>query len=143
MSGEERVRATAMAFADFLDRSDFLSAAAMLASDCRYVTGSSIRPEGTLVGPHAILASYRRHDEQARSLFDRVEYSSEVEAVRDNSAVIRFTDVIEKTGEKHTYRCFQRITFDENWRIEGIVHQDIPIEMTALRAFLGRVGVTL
>ena len=143
MPCEERVLETARAFADCLDRSDFASVAVMLAPGCRYVTGSSLTPEGTLVGPDAIIASYRRHDERARSLFDRVEYSSAVEAVRDNSAVIRFTDVIEKAGEEHSYSCFQRITFDEHWRIEGIVQQDIPTEITALRAFFGRVGVTV
>ena len=133
----------ARAFADSLDRSDFGSVAALLAPGCRYVQESSLTPEGTLVGPDAILASYRRHDERWRNLFDRVEYSSDVEALNDRSAVIRFVDVIEKDGQTHTYSCFQRITFDEHWRIEGIVQEDIPTEITAVRAFLERVGVTL
>ena len=143
MSDKERALAAARAFADALDQNDFESAAAMLAPDCRYVQESALTSEGTLVGPDAILASYRWHDERSRRLFDRVEYSSDVEVLSDHSAVIRFMDMIEKSGQQHSYSCFQQLTFDDHWRIERIVQQDIPAEITAVKAFFERVGVTL
>jgi hypothetical protein len=140
---EARALAAARAFADCLDRNEFESVAAMLAPDCHYVQESSLTSEGTLVGPDAILASYRWHDERSRRVFDRVEYSSDVEVLSDDLVVIRFTDIIEKDGETHSYSCFQRITFDEHWQIARIVQEDIPAEITAVKAFLERVGITL
>jgi hypothetical protein len=80
MADEERVRAVAQAFAIALDQNDFDGLAAMLASTCRYdLTKASFTTEGTLIGPVAIVDSYRWHDARARRHFDRVEYSSVVE----------------------------------------------------------------
>jgi hypothetical protein len=144
MSSEDDVRARAQTFAESLDRNDFEMVATMLAPTCRYdLTGASLTSEGTLVGPDAILASYRSHDTRARRLFDSVEYSSVVEAVDGKTAVIRFTDVLEKSGAKHAYTCRQRITVDEQCQIDTIVQEDIPEEMAAVRGFLERVGVSL
>jgi len=121
MSSEEDVRARAQIFAESLDRNDFETVAAMLAPSCRYESGASLTSEDTLVGPDAIVASYRSHDTRARSLCDSVEYSSVVVAVDGKTAVIRFTDILEKAGTKHAYSCRQRITVDEHWRIDTIV----------------------
>jgi hypothetical protein len=144
MSSEQEVRTRAQEFAESLDRNDFETVAAMLAPACRYdLTQASLTSEGTLVGPDAILASYRSHDVRAQRLFERVHYSSVVETVHGHTAVIRFTDVLEKFGAKHTYSCRQHITFDEQWRVETIVQEDIPAETAAVRSFLERVGVRL
>ena len=116
----------------------------MLSPDCRYDrTNASFSSEGTLVGPQAIIGSYRAHDARARHLFDRVDYLSVVETVDGITAVIRFTDIIEKNGERHTYNSRQRITFDEMRQIQSIVQEDIPFETEAVRTFMSRVGVRL
>ena len=127
MTSEDAVRAKAQAFANALDHNDLDTVAAMLAPGCQYdLTGASFTPEGTLVGPDAIVASYRWHDTRARRLFDCLEYSNVVEAIDGRRAVIRFIDVLEKAGAKHTYSCRQHITLDREWRIERIVQEDIP-----------------
>jgi hypothetical protein len=144
MLSEEEVRAIAQAFADSLDRNDFERLTTMIAPTCRYdLTKAALTTEGTLVGPDAILESYRWHDARARKLFDRVDYSSAVEAVEGMTAVIRFTDVLEKMGKRHTYGCRQRITVNDSAVIESIVQEDFPAETVAVRAFMERVGVTL
>lgn len=144
MASEKEVRTVAKAFADALDRRDFDGAKAMLASTCRYdLTAASFTSEGTLVGPDAIVESYRWHDARARNLFDRLEYFSVVEAVDGMTAVIRFSDVLEKVGKRHTYSCRQRISVNESTVIDSIVQEDIPTETAAVRAFMERVGVRL
>jgi hypothetical protein len=141
---EDDVKAVAQVFADALDHNDFERAATMLAPTCRYdLTAASFSAEGTLVGPDAILESYRWHDARARRLFDHVDYSSVVETVDGVTAVIRFTDVLEKAGQRHTYSCRQRTTVNDAAFIELIVHEDIPAETVAVRVFMERVGVTL
>ena len=78
----EEVSAVTRSFANALDCGDFEKVATMLASTCRYdLTKASFTSEGTLVGREAIVDSYRWHDARARNMFDRVEYSSIVEAV--------------------------------------------------------------
>jgi hypothetical protein len=82
-------------------RNDLETVAAMLAPSCRYDPGgASLTSEDTLVGPDAIVASYRSHDTRARRLCDSVEYSSVVVAVDGKTAVIRLTDILEKAGTK-------------------------------------------
>ena len=95
------------------------------------------------LGPDAILESYRWHDAGARRLFDGVDYSSVVEAVEGMTAVIRFTDVLEKASQRHTYSCRQRVTVNDAALIESIVQEDNPDETVAVRTFMERVGVTL
>lgn len=141
---EEQVRAIAQAFANALDRNDFECAAAMLAPGCRYdLTRAALTSEGTLLGPEAIVQSYERHNTRAHVLFDRVEYFSAVENIDGTTALIRFSDVIEKGSERHTYSCRQRVVVNESGLIDQIVQFDIPEETTAVLGFLRRVGVSL
>jgi hypothetical protein len=122
MPTEENVRARAKAFAESLDRNDFEAVAALLAPKCRYdLTQASLTSERILVGADVVVGSYQSHDARAQRLFDRVDYSSIVEAVHGNTAVIRFTDVLEKAGATHTYSCRQRLTIDEHGLIDTIV----------------------
>jgi hypothetical protein len=134
----------AEAFANALDRGDFARVRGLVAPECRYdLRAASLTDEGTLVGPDAIIESYRSHDSRARRLFDRVEYCSAVEAVAGLTATIRFGDVLEKDGQRHTYSCRQRITLNDSGAIESIVQQDSTEETVAVRAFMERVGVKL
>jgi hypothetical protein len=104
----------------------------MLAPTCCYdLTRASLTSEGTLVGPDAILESYRSHDARARKFFDRVDYSSAVDAVDGMTAVIRFTDVLEKAGQQHIYSCRQRISVNDSAVIASIVQ---PVQWHVRRA---------
>jgi hypothetical protein len=144
MLSDDQVRATAVSFATALDRNDFDAARRLLASDCQYdLRAASLTNEGTLVGPDAIITSYRGHDDRARRLFDRVEYWSAVESVDGTTATIVFGDTLEKNGQRHTYRCRQQIRLNGFGTIASIVHEDIPGEAAAVRLFLQRVGVDL
>ena len=118
----------------------------MLAPGCTYdLTSSWSSNEGILVGAEATVNSYFWHDQCARQLFDHVEYNSAVETVSGTAAVIRFTDILEKNGQRHTYHCRQRVVVEASGpgTIKSIVHEDIKQEAEAVQAFMHRVGVTL
>jgi hypothetical protein len=136
---DKRIRLVAKSFADALDQNDFDRVATLLSPACVYVT----RLEGTFTGPDAIVASYRSHDAFAQKLFDRVEYTSTVEMVEGLNAVIRFYDILEKHGQRHSYATRQRIAVNDAGLIESIVHEEIPDESAALFAFFDRVGVVI
>jgi hypothetical protein len=140
MVTEDKMRAMALAFATALDRNDFEGAISLLAPTGRY---EPCAPEGVLVGPAAIVESYRWHDARDRAAFDRVEYSSSIESVHALTAAIRFTDVLEKDGESHTYNCRQHITVNETAAIYRIIQEDVPEEKAVVRDFMKRVGVQL
>src|SRR4051812_47913916 len=109
---EEAVRQAAARFAEALDRNDFNGANSMLTSDCLYDRrAGQLTSEGIIVGPDAIIASYKSHDEWARQIFERVAYSSVIEAVKGPVATIRFVDEIEKSGKHHIYSSLQHIIF--------------------------------
>jgi len=140
---EDEVRAIAQKFATALDQNDFAAVAALLSADCRYeLTKSEFTSETSLVGPAAIIESYRWHDTRARAAFDRVEYSSCVEGVENMSATIRFTDALEKAALRHVYECRQHVTI-KSGKICLIVQEDIPEGKAAIREFMKRVGVQL
>jgi hypothetical protein len=135
----KQIRLVAQRFADALDQNDFDTVAALLSPHCVYVTHS----EGTFTGPEAIAASYRSHDALARKLFDRVEYSSTIEGVDGSSAAIRFYDVLEKDGARHSYYCRQHVHVSDAGKIDSITHEEVPSEADAFRVFLRRVGVVI
>lgn len=133
---ETELRALAARFAAALDANDFEAATALLAPDCRYES-----PDGPLVGSTRIVESYRSHDAR-RALFDHVAYESEIVAVSDASATIRFIDLLEKSGQRHVYSCHQEIAVNEAGLICRIAHREIPGERDAALAFYRRVGLT-
>lgn len=134
----------AEAFAAALDASDVETVRSLLAPDYQYdLRGASHTTEGVLHGPIAILESYAQHNQRARAACDRVGDSSEVEDVQGRTAVIRFADVIHKTGRQHTYHCRQRISVNELSLIAEIVQEEIPGELAAVRTFMREVGVEL
>src|SRR5256885_8092831 len=104
MITEEEVRRAAEVFAQALDQNDFDAVVGMLTPDCQYDrTTGTLESEGIIIGPAAIAASYKSHDEWARQHLDRVDYSSTVVSVKGRAATIRFEDDIEKAGRSHHY----------------------------------------
>ena len=122
-------------FASALDRCDFAEAARYLAPDCRYQIG-----EAVLVGPEAIIASYRESDEWGRSVLEHVVYESQVEESGDH-VTVTYIDRLSYHGETHEYRCRQHLWLDAPGRIVRILHEELPGERERLDEFLGKIGV--
>ncbi len=122
-------------FATALDRCDYDEARRYIAADCRY----QINPQ-ELVGPEAIIASYRESAEWGRGVLDQVVYESKVQPVGDHFAVL-YIDRVTHHGETHVYRCRQRLWLDDSGRVVRIVHEELPGEREALDEFFERQGV--
>ena len=117
--------------AETLDREDYPAAHALLAPDCHY----TLRGE-SLVGPEAIVASYRKNAEDGRQRFDQLVFESEVTILGPSEARIGYTDRLTRAGYTHVHRCAQLVRWNEAGLISRITHCDLPGEREALEAFL-------
>lgn len=122
-------------FAAALDRCDFAEASHYLSPDCRYQIGG-----GELIGPEAIIGSYRDSAEWGSRTLEQVIYESEVEEGQDGLSVL-YTDRIIHHGQKHESYSRQHLTMDENGRIVRIIHEELPGEREALEQFFKHCGV--
>lgn len=132
------LEARARGFARALDADDLAAARPYLDSDCHY----QLRDE-TLRGPDAILESYRRASRMAQELFDDVAYASRVLAVKGDTAVVHYEDILTLDGETHVHNVRQRLAFGGDGLIAYIEHEDLPGERERLERFLARFGKTL
>ncbi len=122
-------------FATALDRCDYDEATRHVGAGCRYqISGQE------LVGPEAIIASYRESAEWGRRVLDQVVYESEVQQAGDHVAVL-YIDRLTHHGETHVYRCRQRLWLDSAGRIVRIVHEELPGEREKLDAFFVKQGI--
>ena len=128
----------ALRFARALDREDYEAAKAMLAANCRYEARTD-----TLLGPDAIISSYRRNGTTARHLFDSIEYRSEALETGADTACISFFDRLSKGDKTHTYQCRQRLYFAPDGLINVIKHEELPEERERLLEFCAACGVDL
>jgi hypothetical protein len=122
-------------FAAALDRSEFDAAARYLAPDCRYQIGGEL-----LIGPDAIIASYRESDEWGKRALDQVLYESQVEQTGGDLSVL-FADRITHHGETHEYRCRQHLWLDDAGLIARILHEELPGERASLTEFFARCRI--
>jgi hypothetical protein len=120
-------------FAAALDAEAYENALLLLDADCVYES-----PDGTLIGPESIIASYRANGDRARSRFDEITYSSAVEE-SGVEFVITYTDRLRLGDRRHQFRCRQRVRFNAEGRIVCIRHEEIPGERERLREFEGEV----
>jgi hypothetical protein len=127
--------AIAKRFAAALDRCDFAEALGYLSPDCRYEIGLE-----TLVGPDAIVASYRLNAEWGSRALQQVIYESEVEEESGGLCVL-YIDRLTQAGQTHEYRCRQHLSLDDSGQIVGILHEELPGERAHLDDFFRRVGV--
>jgi hypothetical protein len=125
----------ALHLAKFLDQDDFLEASNLMAEHCVYSS-----PDGEIVGPENIAASYREHSARAHKLFDSVIYKSKVVKMNDNQFEMMYTDIISKNGKTHNYSCKQIITV-KNQLIESIRHEEIPTEYEKIKSYYKEVGL--
>ncbi len=117
-------------FAIALDAEDFERVRTLLAPNCAYHA-----PEGLLIGPDTIVASYRQNAEAARGRFDEIEYRSRVEPSSPAAARITFIDRVRIGGAWHEYHCRQRICVGAEGLIEEIRHDEIAGERERLEEF--------
>ncbi len=122
-------------FATALDRCDYDEATRYIAADCRYEIGAH-----ELLGPEAIIASYRESAEWGRRVLDQVVYESEVRQAGDHVAVL-YTDRLTHHGETHVYRCRQRLWLDDSGQIVRILHEELPDEREKLDEFFARMEI--
>jgi hypothetical protein len=127
---------TAISFASALDRCAFDEAGPFLCDECVYLMGA-----GRTVGGAAIVDSYRENAEWAKTALDEINYESDVRLLDDGRAEIIYTDHIFHRGQRHTYRCCQILSFDQDGLISQIEHSEIDRQREELDAFLGRCGV--
>ncbi|HXM18093.1 MAG TPA: hypothetical protein VN934_04720 [Candidatus Tumulicola sp.] len=132
MPTENERRQTAERFAAALDRDDFGEASELLAWDCRY----EISNTEALLGPAAIVGSYRAHSERAKQSFDEVSYESQVETEKDGAIPVLFIDKIRKGSRHHVYSCRQFVSINAANRITKIRHEELQGERERLRRFL-------
>ncbi len=122
-------------FATALDRCDYAEATRYVAADCRYEIGAQ-----QLLGPEAIIASYRESAEWGRRVLDQVIYESDVQQEAGAFSVL-YTDRLTHHGETHVYRCRQWLWLDSAGRIVRIVHEELPGEREKLDAFFAKHGI--
>jgi hypothetical protein len=123
---------SARRFAAALDAEDYEAVRASLGSGCVYDA-----PQGVLIGPEAIVASYRENADGARSRFAKIEYTSEVATAgpAPAEAVITFIDRVMLGGAWHEHRCRQHVRFGAGGLIEHIRHEELPGERERLQQF--------
>jgi hypothetical protein len=122
-------------FASALDRCDFAEAVKYLAGDCQYQIAQE-----TLVGPDAIICSYRLSAEWGSRTLDRIAYESQVTDEIDSLSVL-FIDRITHGGQTHEYRCRQHLWLNHAGKIARILHEELPGEREKLDEFFARCGV--
>lgn len=121
---------SARRFASALDTEDYEAVLPTLASGCVYEA-----PQGVIVGPEAIVASYRENAVAARGRFAKIEYASEVAIGGPAEAVITFIDRVMLGGAWHEHRCRQHIRLGAGGLIEHITHEELPGERERLQQF--------
>lgn len=123
-------------FSTALDEENYPAAAACLARNCVYETRGE-----TYRGVCEIIGSYWEHGDWATRNLDSVRYESIIREGVDGQIIVEFLDHIEHGGRAHTYRCEQRLTFDDSGRISRIVQVDLPGERDRLRLYFRQVGL--
>jgi ketosteroid isomerase-like protein len=122
-------------FAIALDGEDYEAGLGLLDAGCVY----TIRGE-TIVGPGAIIDSYRGNGDTAAQVFDGISYGSEVAGGADGWIVIRFFDRIVHAGQRLDHACEQWVRVGGG-RVVRIEHHDLPGERERLEAFKAAHGV--
>jgi hypothetical protein len=118
-----------------LDAEDYEAVGRLLSVECVYHS-----PEGPLIGPAAIIASYRGHGASGRDRFEKIEYASQVDGKSRTEAMITFFDRVKRNGRWHEFRCRQHVSINADGHVTGIRHEEIPGERERLRAFEEGVG---
>jgi hypothetical protein len=129
---------TAIHFGQSLDRDDFELTKTFLAPDCKYFIGDDV-----LHGPEKICRSYEENMLEGRKKLDELVWgASFVEPINPKEFYIHFTDYLTHKGEKFTFRCRQKLLFNEAGKIAKIEHIHNQQEQDMLDDFYRKVGLT-
>lgn len=121
---------TARRFAEALDAEDYATAQALLAGDCVYHVAGA-----TIIGPSAIIESYRANGESAKERFGSVAYASEVSSTAPSRAAILFRDLLRIGDERHEFNCRQHLRMNSDGLVEEIHHEELSGQRERLKAF--------
>ncbi len=119
----------ALRFAAALDTEDYAVVRTCLVDDCVYES-----PRGELIGPDAIVESYRANGDSARQRFDSIVYRHEIEPLGEGWFKIEFIDELHARGRSHVFRCNQRVQIGKG-QIVRIDHEEIPGQREQLNLF--------
>jgi hypothetical protein len=129
-------RATALAFAGFLDARRFCEAERCLAFDCLYEPAGAPR----ILGAAAIIQSYRDNDAAGTEQLDELRYTSHVEGVDAETVTVEFTDYLRVGDQTLTFVSRQKFVVREGL-IHHIVGQETSDQRRQLEEFLAASGV--
>jgi hypothetical protein len=118
-----------------LNAEDYEAVGRLLSVECVYHS-----PEGPLIGPAAIIASYRGHGASGRDRFEKIEYATQVDGQSPTGAIITFFDRVKRNGRWHEFRCRQHVSIDAGGHVMEIRHEEIAGERERLREFDSGVG---
>ncbi len=130
MSDEIQPQKVVERLAAALDAEDYEAVGRLLSAKCVYHS-----PEGLLIGPAAIIASYRGHGASGRDRFEEIEYTSQVDGKSPTEAIVTFFDRVKRNGRWHEFRCRQHVSTDAAGCVTEIRHEEIPGERERLREF--------
>lgn len=124
--------------AEALDRDDYETAGSAMADRVEYSIGDQV-----LVGPEAVVDSYRAASEMAHRLFDRVEYGHRVMTTDDPNAFrVSYSDTLTISGETLKHMAEQHVTVAPGEGVVRIVNVEVPGEREKVDAFLERHGLS-
>lgn len=121
-----------------LDEDDYDTARSVLDPEVVYEIGGN-----TLIGPDAVVDSYRKSSELAHQLFDEVAYDHEILGTDEGAAFrVRYRDLLTAGGETHAHFAEQEVTLGRHWVVVKIVDRPMPAEREKLEEFMARHGIS-
>ena len=121
-----------------LDADDYETAASSLADHVEYTVGDE-----AIVGPEAVISSYRAASEMAHRLFDKVGYDHETYPTDDpNTFRVGYTDELTIGGESLVHSAEQRVTVSGDDGVVRIINVEIPGEREKVDELLNRHGLS-
>ncbi|MFT4978330.1 MAG: hypothetical protein ACI8S6_004238 [Myxococcota bacterium] len=127
-------RALAAAFVAALDEGRFEQAQLLLTPGCAYENRGRL-----LHTPATIIDSYARSSADVSARFPDTRSESRIVSEDDQGVTVDSAEHLAGPQGAHTFRCRQRLLFDNTGRIWRIEHHDLPGELGALETFLRRV----
>ena len=122
--------------AQALDSDDYATAESVMSADVEYVIGDK-----TLIGPQAIVASYKTASEMAHLIFDAVAYDHDIVSSDDPTFFsIDYSDILTIDDETLTHMAVQHVRAKPRRGVVHITNVDVPGERERVDAFLERHG---
>ena len=129
---------TVKSLAQALDDDDYEAARGLLSPEVVYEIGDE-----RLVGPDAVLASYRSASAMAHRLFPGVEYRHQVIGTVERTKYrVRYSDILTVGEDTHEHIAEQAVTVDPQLGVVRIVDTPVPGEREKLDEFMEEHNIT-